>query len=457
MVVALAMMPTRYVQAELLRFLRAHSSDVTSGSVQARGVVELLYSVLGEHDNHDGGGVSKRTLRRMLNDYKDPASGKIPLLSLRRVLCDMSIGTFTESQWADFLATVDVAAIVPIEPELGGDVVADAPGALVADSCVAVPDAPGGLYGDLTRGELVQELDARDRACLVAKREVKMIRKRVAYWRGQAQRHKQALVGMKNQLENLNSLVLLRPGARNVSVRGGYWMALKRATGHGGAAQIVDIMAGSEHQGALKDRNMVYRYEHNAALCQRVAARSFFDENQIAIQEVGLGDAAGQDIRVIEIVAYQGDATNDNAVEKSKVQVGFVSSALLHDDECVGVCSKHNAGDDSAHAILPSMEQCLDILRIEKHETLSATDQNIAVMKKQLKSINAPLWDERASGRTPGLLSVFGFSLDSGPDNVAAMGKIVQAVKGSTSVVVVTFFLFYPPVQSYGEISITQH
>ena len=88
------------------------------------------------------------------------------------------------------------------------------------------------------------------------------------------------------------------------------------------------------------------------------------------------------------------------------------------------------------------MEQCLDILRIEKHETLSATDQNIAVMKKQLKSIHAPLWDERASGRTPGLLSVFGFSLDSGPDNVAAMGKIVQAVKGSTYVVVVPFFCF---------------
>ena len=86
------MMPTRYVQAELLRFLRANSPDVPSGSVQARGVVELLYSVLGEHDNHDGGDVSKRTLRRVLNDYKDPASGEIPRLSLRRVLCDMSIG-----------------------------------------------------------------------------------------------------------------------------------------------------------------------------------------------------------------------------------------------------------------------------------------------------------------------------------------------------------------------------
>jgi hypothetical protein len=72
-------------------------------------------------------------------------------------------------------------------------------------------------------------------------------------------------------MTDLLAIVNFRPN-RNVAIYGGYSMALRRNIGHVGAAAALTMVTGDDVHGDLKNRALVYRYEHRVAIAKVVLA-----------------------------------------------------------------------------------------------------------------------------------------------------------------------------------------
>ena len=124
-------------------------------------------------------------------------------------------------------------------------------------------------------------------------------------------------------------------------------------------------------------------------------------------------------IESVEIHAYMGDATNDEMVQKQKVHVAFVFSALFDTAAVEG----HLRGESELSATLNFCPA--DVLVVDSGTAAEA----LRIMSKQMSSVGCPTWSDRAAERSSCRLSVYGFSLDSGADNVAAVKHIVASLE----------------------------
>ena len=116
-------------------------------------------------------------------------------------------------------------------------------------------------------------------------------------------------------LEVERAKVCWRPG-RHISSYGGYCLALKRAIGHASARATALIAAGDEERGGVKDARTVMQFEHRAATAKTL---------QVKHKQA---DVAEWELQTVQLKC---DATNQEAVEKRKVHISFVTSYSLRE------------------------------------------------------------------------------------------------------------------------------
>jgi hypothetical protein len=156
-------------------------------------------------------------------------------------------------------------------------------------------------------------------------------------------RMKKQLGEVTEQHDALVEQTRFRPGKRNVSIVGGYVLAWKRNIGHTSAEALIQIVAGDAAQGALKDKNIVTKYEINANIIQRLVSSDKYAEMHMALVEQVQESEAEVFARIAafqptpssrlykyENILYAGDATNQDALEHEKCHVGLVSTAVFN-------------------------------------------------------------------------------------------------------------------------------
>ena len=116
-----------------------------------------------------------------------------------------------------------------------------------------------------------------------------------------------------------------RPGLRNISLYGGYTLAIRRNYSHVGAKIAAEMLAGSEVQGDLHDKKVVLLYEHKAAEAKRV-------RNRLAIADATATSSAEGSCSW-EIYSCRGDGTQQEAIGKEKIHNCLISSAVVNVNE----------------------------------------------------------------------------------------------------------------------------
>ena len=83
--------------------------------------------------------------------------------------------------------------------------------------------------------------------------------------------------------------------------------------------------------GKLKSKSVVYRYVHNLAACHRIKSGQEHDRaDEIAKQCTAIVPSAyPSDAYSINVVRYEGDATNQEAVDKQKIHMALIDRAFL--------------------------------------------------------------------------------------------------------------------------------
>eukprot|EP00959_Pyramimonas_sp_CCMP1952_P452505 9466696-Pyramimonas_sp.AAC.1 len=90
------------------------------------------------------------------------------------------------------------------------------------------------------------------------------------HYRKRSERLEQLVSSQGVLIDSMTEKLVLRPGKRNVSVYGGYTMALKRNLGHTSSSAIVQVVGGDSWSGGLKDKNIATRFEHRCCHAQRL-------------------------------------------------------------------------------------------------------------------------------------------------------------------------------------------
>eukprot|EP00959_Pyramimonas_sp_CCMP1952_P363723 7616767-Pyramimonas_sp.AAC.1 len=116
---------------------------------------------------------------------------------------------------------------------------------------------------------------------------------------------------------------------RKITTVGGYALAKKRNVGQCAADTLVKVCAGDAINGGVKDRHIVTRFEHRAALAHRVVSKQAYAQMAEAVPEA----EAGSPPRIFDnsswapgpchfdVHGFCGDATNQEACDKEKPHI----------------------------------------------------------------------------------------------------------------------------------------
>ena len=215
------------IRAALLNDVRAFASD----QVRVTDAALLCYSILGEAETDDSGGVSKHRLRHQLRQHANENMmiplAAIPGLLASTCLLDVPVATFQEI--VDRARSVSSAAAASSQLVLA-DV--SPPG---GDQAAVVP---AHRYESLSRDDLIAQLGLRDASLKSMQHELKKSCRREKYWMKRSGTIGRSLEAASSQPDDLNARVRLGPGKRNVSCIGGYTLALKRNLGGSALPQL---------------------------------------------------------------------------------------------------------------------------------------------------------------------------------------------------------------------------
>ena len=110
------------------------------------------------------------------------------------------------------------------------------------------------------------------------KAELARTRKSKSYYKNHADDLSTQLVAAKGEHNKLVSCVDFRPGSRNISLYGGYKMALSSSKGYASSQATLDVVAGDKLPGAFKDRSIFITFEHRLAAVYRVLSRTSYSK-----------------------------------------------------------------------------------------------------------------------------------------------------------------------------------
>lgn len=122
-------------------------------------------------------------------------------------------------------------------------------------------------------------------------------------------------------------------------------LAWKRNLSHTSASAVVAMLGGDADRGGLKSKDVVIRFEHLACQAQRLVSHQFYEDWAAQQLAFSLDASRVPTCESLEVHAYMGDATNEEAVEKSKVHVGFTWSLHASEAELAGLGPHGCAGD----------------------------------------------------------------------------------------------------------------
>ena len=174
---------------------------------------------------------------------------------------------------------------------------------------------------------------------------------------------------LENEVDQLRSAMgvvvqetVLRPGLRNVCLRGKYNLALLRTCGQTSASTALSMIGSSGWAGDLKDYHVITKQEHIAAACIRRRSKEAHQSNDSSLVAAGdLQDLGPMPPKLIalDIILFKGDATHQEACEKKKMYLSMMWSWWCSFDAMLSILSfaakTHTEAPHSEH--LPTQEQ----------------------------------------------------------------------------------------------------
>ena len=216
--------------------------------------------------------------------------------------------------------------------------------------------------------------------------------------------------------QELVEQICYRPGLRNISKFGGYNLAIKRNIGHASCESATAMVAGDAINGGFSDKNIILRFEQNAERCQRLRSAQFFADVGATICATSPveGIEAGHKYYNILAVGISSDASNQSAVDKSKILATIVRTWSTSNSVIQECAAGAETPLQNLSKRIQSTRQVCDLQRVE-----AATGEEMyRNLDKALSSVACPTLDDVANNAhlRPNTIHLFAFNTDMGPD-----------------------------------------
>ena len=153
-------------------------------------------------------------------------------------------------------------------------------------------------------------------------------------------------------------------------------------------------------------------------ICQRLVAEqshaSFKAQVQEEVPVLADGDPCGLELRSLECISFEGDATNQEAVQKDKVYMGRAT--------ILNITKTNIANTGDAFELCPTVTVSLCDLQTVK---LGTTAELRGMVFKQLWGVGQDTWCDRAN-TIPlcDTFTIYVFALDKCPENVGVHRRL---------------------------------
>lgn len=237
----------------------------------------LVRQILGEDGVADDGGLSAKALRKRLRCWVDAPTNSIAVFDLPKVLRELCMLDLDAEHSAELERVAKSSTAPPTSAHAAQTLVKVYEG---GTAVIRAPVRPE--WDNVCRDQLVHEIILRDKSIAEMKADNgKAVRRRRDLMQ-QVVVLQNAVESKDAEIQRLKSLLTLRSGVRNVSVVGGYRLALGRnRKGHTSCEAVVSILGSTPEQGCLKHKDCVIRFEHLATRVQRVLSNHYYQELKV--------------------------------------------------------------------------------------------------------------------------------------------------------------------------------
>eukprot|EP00959_Pyramimonas_sp_CCMP1952_P170327 3558866-Pyramimonas_sp.AAC.1 len=264
---------------------------------------------------------------------------------------------------------------------------------------------PEDHYSQFDASDMRSMLVDRDNTINDLKNELRLANRMKSIWRAKAEQARQDTSEVKSQLAETLKKINFRPN-REITTYGGYSLARARNVSHTSAAATACMVAGDPLKGGLHDKAVVLKYEHRLAAAKTIRSMDFYENLEPT-------DLCMHTIKC--------DATNSNAIERSKVHVSIVMSVA---------CFYEQGREDLEQSASPEdiAKHCDHIrtvgdLQIVGKGTGTETHR---FCQRELASVGCPVWS--ASGPAVhghgNRLTVYVWGVDAGGENKTLMRHV---------------------------------
>jgi hypothetical protein len=461
------------------------------GFVKFADAVTIIKILTGEHGG-DNVALSNLTIRRRISlgieAYFDAGlcpANTFPRVLLCKVLDDLCSLTLLVSELDMIFGTISPQVPLPqqppplpllllqLPPPAGRNGDADDDDDI--DDGVVVPHSAL-EYVNYAKEELVTLIGQRDDCIVQYQAELKSKRDNVNKLQKRCNKLGAKIATLELDHDNLVAVTNFRPAERLVSLYGGYSLATRRRHGYVGVSALMSLSTAEDYQGGFSSgsRKIVPRFEERAVLAHRLISAEFHQFRSRLIVQYDPTDADDEvpsdhsdadaeiDLDDMEAhfptrrrpqqhnflgVSYSGDATHQQALEKSKVFLGHATSLICSASEGSRFDALNPTGSNLAAVLetisAASRRNFCDIQKVQ-HGTGGETH---AIIDKQLQSISAPTVETACCDfedapilhwavQVVRLLTIFVFNFDSGGDNKAATRMMVDRAKNVSSIII---------------------
>ena len=422
-------------QNELLKaFNLSQPRDIQSGIMRVATVASLILSILGQPLRGAAGDrVADRTMLRRRIQHITEGADDVKLNALPNVFRHVCALPITEAMvrqtWEVWCLShqplnrcqkqrLALLALPMAEPGLEDPTASQPslPGSqpskpatselVLAQACEA--EARRVHYRDFSTGDLQLLLLHRDDAIADLKADKTKLKRNARSWKARADLLELRLAEKQAELDEQSTIFNWRKGQRLISNFGGYSLALRRNFSNVGAAAAAKMI--SEDRGGFKAKNMVIAYEHKVCVVQRLMSTTFYDTIRKASDDLvarARSDPQAEQQRCVLVMCYKGDATNSEALEKSKIHVSSLSSV----SGCVPWASEPGSDPDGA-----SCSYTKSLCDFQKVDAGTAKEF-YRLAQREMHSVGAGTWEDCCKNlQSPKALgvTVFLFGLTAG-------------------------------------------
>ena len=321
----------------------------------------LILGVLqGEHDDEEYFTRMKSKVKKLMKTMTTGEMGaKVPLAALPLLLQDLANIELNQDDVAMLVSRTAPAPAPPSKRRRGVSSVSSAAPALQDELEPRLEQEDVVVqYDDMGAGDLQALLHQR-------KRDIESLKNAVHVAQQKASRYKIEKAALCGEMQSLKerhaalvSLVQFRPGARNISVIGGYSITVRRrfAGGMVSAKACVALVAGSQVHGGFVSRHIAYRFEHRVFVAQYL---KLTEEHQQ--MEDAADSARERGGHVVESFLIRGDATHQSALGLHKIHICTISTCFTQDSDVKSAIDADGNFDIQGFAPLTTPKAAADL------------------------------------------------------------------------------------------------